>query len=218
MHDRIRDEATDDWDDRVAVDRLEAAGARFVRGDARLTGRARSRSAARPSRPRAGWSSTPAPAGAPPIDGLADTPYWTNRDVLRIETLPGSLTVIGGGPIGAELAQALSRFGVRVTLLERRPDPRPGSPRPARWSRRCSPARASRCSPACRSLGVLRRRPLHVALDDQDLDAEKLLVAAGRAPTWSDLGLDTVGLDPAARPSRSTTGCVPARGSGPSAT
>ncbi len=58
-----------------------------------------------------------APAG-PPIDGIADTPYWTNRDVMRIESLPGSLVVIGGGAIGAELAQALARFGVRVTVLE----------------------------------------------------------------------------------------------------
>ena len=84
---------------------------------------------------------------APPIDGLADTPYWTNRDVLRAEDLPGSLIVIGGGPIGAELSQAFSRFGVQVTMLEvadRDPGPR-SSRRVPRWSRTSSPARASRC-------------------------------------------------------------------------
>ena len=78
--------------------------------------------------------------------GSADTPYWTNRDVLRIESVPGSLVVIGGGAIGAELAQGLARFGVRVTVLE--VGDRilgPEEPEAAGWSRTCSPARASRC-------------------------------------------------------------------------
>ncbi len=71
-----------------------------------------------------------------PIDGLAGTPYWTNRDAVQVTELPGSLVVIGGGPIGSEMAQVFPRFGVRVTLLEARPaHPRP---RRARGRRRCS--------------------------------------------------------------------------------
>ena len=56
----------------------------------------------------------------PPIPGLEDAPYWTNREVVEARELPDSLIVIGGGAIGTELAQAVARFGVTVTLLEAR--------------------------------------------------------------------------------------------------
>ncbi len=119
VHARIRDEATDDWNDQVAVDRLEDAGARFVRGHAQLDGERTVVVGDERFEAKRGVVLNPGTApSAPPIDGLADTPYWTNRDILRIESVPGSLIVIGGGAIGAELSQALSRFGVRVTVLE----------------------------------------------------------------------------------------------------
>ncbi|MEE3919195.1 FAD-dependent oxidoreductase [Micromonospora sp. BRA006-A] len=54
----------------------------------------------------------------PPIDGLADTPYWTNHQAIEVEELPASLLVLGGGAIGLELAQVFARFGVRVTVIE----------------------------------------------------------------------------------------------------
>ena len=57
----------------------------------------------------------------PPIPGLGDLPYWTNREVLEAEVVPRSLAVLGGGAIGVELAQALSRFGAKVTILEAAP-------------------------------------------------------------------------------------------------
>ncbi|MEZ0070822.1 pyruvate/2-oxoglutarate dehydrogenase complex dihydrolipoamide dehydrogenase (E3) component [Planotetraspora sp. GP83] len=55
---------------------------------------------------------------APPIPGLADTPYWTNRDIVRLTELPASLAVLGGGAIGCEIAQALAAFGVEVSVIE----------------------------------------------------------------------------------------------------
>ena len=148
VHARIRDEATDDWNDQVAVDRLEDAGARFVRGHARLDGARTVVVGDERFEAKRGVVLNPGTApAAPPIDGLADTPYWTNRDVLRIESVPGSLIVIGGGAIGAELAQALSRFGVRVTVLEVADrHPRAGGAGGQRADRRtCSRRRASRC-------------------------------------------------------------------------
>src|SRR2546429_311121 len=54
----------------------------------------------------------------PPIPGLDGVQYWTNREAIEAEQLPGSLLVMGGGAIGAELAQAFARFGVRVTVVE----------------------------------------------------------------------------------------------------
>lgn len=116
---RIRNEATDNWDDRVAVERFEAKGGRFVRGRAKLIGpdtvevEGRQFVARRAIVLNVG--SVPV---VPPIEGLAGTPYWTNRAAIEVETLPASLVVLGGGAIGAELAQVFARFGVKVTVLE----------------------------------------------------------------------------------------------------
>ncbi|MBN1545226.1 MAG: FAD-dependent oxidoreductase [Syntrophaceae bacterium] len=54
----------------------------------------------------------------PPIDGLAAVPFWTNETVFSQRTLPGHLIVLGGGPIGLEIAQAFLRLGSRVTIVE----------------------------------------------------------------------------------------------------
>ena len=54
----------------------------------------------------------------PPIEGLASVPYWTNETVFSQRTLPGHLIVLGGGPIGLEIAQAFARLGSKVILVE----------------------------------------------------------------------------------------------------
>ncbi|MGA8112478.1 MAG: NAD(P)/FAD-dependent oxidoreductase [Actinocatenispora sp.] len=122
---RIRDEATDSWNDQVAVDRLEGKGMRFVRGQGRFVGR--DSVAVRPADGgaervfRAGRAvvlGTGTAPTAPPVPGLRDTPYWTNRDVVKATELPASLVILGGGPIGLEFAQVFARFGVTVTVLE----------------------------------------------------------------------------------------------------
>ena len=57
----------------------------------------------------------------PPLPGLASTPYWTNREIVQAERVPESLIVLGGGAIGAELAQDFARFGTAVTVIEALP-------------------------------------------------------------------------------------------------
>src|SRR5258706_9926390 len=101
---RIRQEATDSWNDKAAVDRLVGKGARFVRGTGRLVG---------PGRVAVGETEFRAAKGViigtgtspsvPPIDGLAGTPFWTNRDAIEVEELPESLIILGGGGVGLEL-------------------------------------------------------------------------------------------------------------------
>jgi pyruvate/2-oxoglutarate dehydrogenase complex dihydrolipoamide dehydrogenase (E3) component len=54
----------------------------------------------------------------PPVEGLADVPYWTNETVFSQRELPGHLLVLGGGPIGVEMAQAFRRLGSQVTIVE----------------------------------------------------------------------------------------------------
>ena len=202
VHARIRDEATDDWDDAVAVKRLEDAGARFVRGHGRLVA---------PRTVEVDGDSYEASRGvvlntgtrpaSPPITGLADTPFWTNRDLLRADSLPGSLGVIGGGPIGAELAQAVARFGVHVTVLELGP----------RILGPVEPEAAALVADVFGREGIQVLTGITVSrvsyddgrftvvLDEQELTFDQVLVAAGRTPNLDELGLDAVGLDPSAR-------------------
>ncbi|HET6625748.1 MAG TPA: NAD(P)/FAD-dependent oxidoreductase [Nocardioidaceae bacterium] len=199
---RIAGEATDNWDDTVAVDRLEKAGVRFVRGHARLAGERTVAVGEQSFAARTGVVlNTGTEPAVPPIDGLADTPYWTNRDAVALTELPETLIVIGGGAIGAELCQAFSRFGVQVSLLE--VADRILAPEEPEASRLVADVFARE------GIQVLTGTKISsvsydegrftVALDGQRLHADKLLVAAGRRTNLADLGLDTVGLDPAAR-------------------
>lgn len=202
VHARIRDEATADWDDKIAVDRLVEAGVTFVRGAARLTGpRQVEVDGTTWTAARGVVLNTGTEPSAPPIDGLAGTPYWTNRDALEAAEIPGSLIVVGGGAIGAELGQAFSRFGVRVTVLEvadrilAPEEPEASAVVADVFGREGIQVLAG----ATISSVSYSDGHFEVVVDGQTLQSDKLLVAAGRRPNLADLGLDTVGLDPSAR-------------------
>lgn len=200
---RIREEATDDWDDKVAVDRLVGKGATFVRGTAQITG---------PGTVVADGNEYHASKGiviavgtvpsVPPIDGLADTPYWTNQDAVRAETLPASMVVLGGGAIGIELAHVFARFGVRVTVVEAL----------ERVLALEEPESSDLAQQALERDGVafeIGSGAEHVSHDGSEfavslaggkqVRGEKLLVATGRRVDIRELGLDKVGLDPSVR-------------------
>ena len=200
--DRIRDEATDDWDDTVAVKRLEDAGVTFARGAGRLVGHRQVEVGDTTYVARRGVVLNPGTDPVvPPIEGLADTPYWTNRDVVQLRELPGSLLVIGGGAIGVELSQALHAFGVDVTILELAPRLLPPE----------EPESAAALEKALTAAGIRVLTGVSIEsvayadggftidLGDVSVTGDKLLVATGRKPKFAELGLDTVGLDPEAR-------------------
>jgi pyruvate/2-oxoglutarate dehydrogenase complex dihydrolipoamide dehydrogenase (E3) component len=118
---RIREEATDSWNDRAAAERFTAKGGRLVRGYGRITAPGEVTVGDRVLRARRGIViNTGTEPAVPPIDGLAGTPFWTNREAVRAESAPGSLVVLGGGAIGTEMAQAFSRFRTQVTVVESR--------------------------------------------------------------------------------------------------
>jgi pyruvate/2-oxoglutarate dehydrogenase complex dihydrolipoamide dehydrogenase (E3) component len=206
---RISVQATDHWDDRVAVERLQAAGATVRHGVARLDGVRRvvvtPTDGSEPVTYEASKGVVLNPGtrpAAPPVEGLAGTPYWTNRDAVQVTELPGSLVVLGGGPIGCEMAQVFGRFGVRVTVVQHGDRLLAGDEPEAsalladvfahEGIRVLTGAEATRASYADGRFTV--------ALDTgEELVADKLLVAAGRTPNLDDLGLETVGLDPTAR-------------------
>jgi pyruvate/2-oxoglutarate dehydrogenase complex dihydrolipoamide dehydrogenase (E3) component len=200
--DRIRDEATDDWNDAVAVKRLEDSGATFVRGRGMLAGDGRVRVGDTTYHATKGVvvNTGTAPA-APPIDGLADTPFWTNRDAVRLRELPASLVVIGGGAIGCELAQVMALFGVRVTVVEVADRlVAPEEPEAGEALARAFAATGIQVLTGA-SIGSVSYADGQFVVDlgDQRLTADKLLVAAGRRTNLAGLGLENVGLDPEAR-------------------
>jgi pyruvate/2-oxoglutarate dehydrogenase complex dihydrolipoamide dehydrogenase (E3) component len=116
---RIRDEATDNWDDKVAVDRFTGKGGQFFRGRGRITAPGEVTVGDQVLRARRGIIiATGTDPVAPPIPGLAGTPFWTNREAVQAEHVPESLAILGGGVVGAEMAQVFARFGSQVTVVE----------------------------------------------------------------------------------------------------
>jgi pyruvate/2-oxoglutarate dehydrogenase complex dihydrolipoamide dehydrogenase (E3) component len=200
--DRIRSEATDDWDDTAAVDRFTGKGGRFVRGRGRIVGpRTVSAAGQEFAARRAIVVNTGTEPMIPPIPGLADVPYWTNREAIAAAEVPESLIVIGGGAIGAELAQAFARFGSRVTVLEAAPGLLPPE----------EPEAGKLLGDVLREEGI----DVHVGarignvrhsagtftvdLGGSTLSASRLLVATGRTTGLESLGVAALGLDPVAR-------------------
>lgn len=200
---RIRDEATDNWDDRVAVERFTGKGGTFVRGKGKVAG---------PGRVEVGGVTYAVAKGIvvatgtrpsiPPIDGLDQVPYWTNHEAIEARELPASLIVLGGGAIGCELAQVFARFGVRVAVVES--------------ADHLLPPEEPEAGQLLRSVLEAEGVQAHVGVSARRIDrdgggiavtvgtgpvlrAERLLVATGRQADPVAAGLDTVGVDPSAR-------------------
>jgi pyruvate/2-oxoglutarate dehydrogenase complex dihydrolipoamide dehydrogenase (E3) component len=139
----------------------------------------------------------------PPIAGL-DTldGVWTNREVTGMTEVPRRLIVLGGGPVGSEMAQACARLGASVTVVEGMEHILPREPR----------ALGEALAEALAADGVEFRFGQHATAarrnggdyvlefpDGSQLRGDKLLVATGRRPRHSGLGLETVGIEPGTR-------------------
>ncbi|MBO0817364.1 MAG: NAD(P)/FAD-dependent oxidoreductase, partial [Actinobacteria bacterium] len=205
---RIRDEATDNWDDTVAADRFTGLGGILVRGHGRITAPGQvtvTPAAGRDGAPQVLRASrgiviaTGTKPAVPPIPGLAGTPFWTNHEAIETERVPESLVVLGGGAVGAELAQVFARFGSRVTIAEGADrllpleEPEAGEllagvfGRDGIAVRTGRPAVAVACSPAS---------GFTVTLDGgEELSGEALLVATGRRTDLAAVGTGAVGID-----------------------
>jgi pyruvate/2-oxoglutarate dehydrogenase complex dihydrolipoamide dehydrogenase (E3) component len=137
----------------------------------------------------------------PPIDGLAGTPYWTNREAMETGQVPGSLIAFGGGDIGSELAQIFARFGTEVTVVEAAPRLLPADEPEAGELL----AKVFAADGIAVHTGTPADRVSHdgtrftVRADGQVATADRLLVATGRRSCIADLGLEVAGLDGGAR-------------------
>jgi dihydrolipoamide dehydrogenase len=196
---RYRDYMTSAGDDSARVKGYEDMGVKIVKGDGRLAGPGRIDVNGNSFRAEQILISTGSDPVIPPIDGLAETGYWTNREATALQDIPNSAVIIGGGPVGIELAQFLHRFGSRVTLVQ-------GGPRlvPREEERVCD-----LLTEAMREAGIEIRLDAHatairreddervVVLEDgQELRAEELVVSVGRRPRAQGLGLETLGVEP----------------------
>jgi pyruvate/2-oxoglutarate dehydrogenase complex dihydrolipoamide dehydrogenase (E3) component len=203
---RIRDEATDDWDDTVAVDRFTGKGGILVRGHGRISGPGEvtvtvpghdgGRQVLRARRGIVIATGT-APA-VPPIPGLAGTPYWTNREAIETERVPGSLVVLGGGAVGVELGQVFARFGSQVTVVEKR----------ARLLPKEEPEAGDLLAEVFAREGIGVHTGQHVTGvghngagftvttdGGRELAGDALLIATGRTTDLAAVGVGTVGID-----------------------
>jgi pyruvate/2-oxoglutarate dehydrogenase complex dihydrolipoamide dehydrogenase (E3) component len=200
---RIRAEATDDWDDKVAADRFTGQGGTLFRGVGRITGPGRVAVGAEVLRARRGIVlNTGTEPEVPDLPGLAGTPLWTNREAIEAEVVPESLVVLGGGPVAAELGQVFRRFGAAVTIVEAA-----GRLLPAE-----EPEAGDLLGEVFRDEGIDLRTGTRVGSVRHDgsgftasldgggaVTAERLLVATGRRTRLDRLGVGAVGLDESAR-------------------
>lgn len=132
----------------------------------------------------------------PDINGLAEVGFLTNEDVFDLDDLPSRLAVIGGGPIGVELAQALHRLGAGVTVLQRGPHliPRDDTDMIDILERRFA---GEGIDVRCNTRPSTVRREggdVVLTLEGSELRADQILCAVGRMPNVEALGLDAAGV------------------------
>ena len=195
-----RDFMVSDYDDGAKAAWLTDNGIDLLRGPARLDG---------PGRVTVGEKShgtehvvlaTGSDPVMPPIPGLDEAGgVWTNREVTGLTEVPHRLLVLGGGPVGVEMAQAVSRLGASVALVEGRDHVLPREPAPL----------GEGLGEALSEEGIELRFGQHASHvrregdayvlefpDRDDLRGDRLLVATGRTPRVDGLGLDSVGIEP----------------------
>ncbi len=196
-----RDEVIHDFDDSAQLSWVKEAGIALIRGPARLDGERQVLVGDRTLRARrAVVLAVGSGAEIPPVPGLRALAPWTNRQGTTAESAPERLTVLGGGAVGCELAQAWSWLGSRVTLVEALPRLLSGE----------EPFAGEQLAESLREQGVELRLGAEARKAERDvrgvftltleggepLRSDELLVAVGRRPHTEELGLETIDLAP----------------------
>jgi pyruvate/2-oxoglutarate dehydrogenase complex dihydrolipoamide dehydrogenase (E3) component len=197
--DRYRDYMTSAGDDSSRVKGYDELGVTVVKGHGQLAGPGRVEVDGSSFSAEQILISTGSDPVIPPLAGLEQAGYWTNREATALHELPASAVVLGGGPVGVELAQFLHRFGTRVSLVQ-------GAARliPREDQRVCE-----LLTDALRETGIDVHLDAHaqavrrdgdervIRLDDgRELAGEQLIVATGRRPRSHGIGLETIGVQP----------------------
>jgi pyruvate/2-oxoglutarate dehydrogenase complex dihydrolipoamide dehydrogenase (E3) component len=194
-----RDFMVSDYSDAGQVGWMEKAGIDLLRGEARI---------AAPGRVAVGDSeyqaehiviSTGSDPVIPPVPGLRELDgVWTNREVTGLKEVPRRLLVLGGGPVGVEMAQALRRMGAEVALVEGQD--RVLAREPRRLGEALGEVLAGEGIELCfgQQVSAVRRESGEFVLEFDErpeLRGDRLLVATGRRPRTDGLGLENVGIE-----------------------
>ena len=177
-------------------ERFRSLGVEVIRAAARFTAPDTVEAGGERIRARRFAIATGSRPEVPPLPGLDCVPFLTNETIFSLAALPRHLLVLGGGPVGVELAQAFRRLGAEVTLVER-----------ARLLPRDEPEAASVLRAALQADGVVLREGAEataarldeggIVLDiggQPPVAGSHLLVAAGRRPNTEGLGLEAAGI------------------------
>ena len=179
-------------------ERFESLGVDVFRGDARFLSPHEIEVAGRRLRAKNFVIAAGSRAGLPKIAGLSDVPYFTNETIFdNLHSKPGSLVVIGGGPIGCELGQVMTRLGVRVTIVQHGAQILPKEdPDVGEFMRKQFESEGIRV--------MLKAKPVRAQTVDggvqiefeggEKLTADAMLVAAGRVPNIEKLNLEAAGV------------------------
>jgi pyruvate/2-oxoglutarate dehydrogenase complex dihydrolipoamide dehydrogenase (E3) component len=192
-----------DYDDSAKVAWPESKGIEVLRGDAVIAGPGRVEVDGEPHAARHIVIASGSDAVVPPVPGLRELEgFWTNREATAMTKVPRRLLVLGGGPVGVEMAQATARMGASVALVEGMEHLLPREPRPL----------GEALGEALAAEGIELRSGQHAAAarrdgddyvlefpDGSELRGDRLLVATGRRPRVEGLGLESVGVEPTRR-------------------
>jgi pyruvate/2-oxoglutarate dehydrogenase complex dihydrolipoamide dehydrogenase (E3) component len=201
-----RDAFASHWDDKYQVQWLDSVEVDLIRGTGRLSGNrevtvetADGKRTLHAS--RAVVLATGTSAAVPPVEGLRDIAFWDSRDATTAKEVPERLLVLGGGVVGAEMAQAYRRLGAREVTVVEMLDRLLANEEPvaSELLQAAFEAEGITVLTGTKSVGAARDGdgPVTLTLEDgRHLEADELLVATGRRPNTTDLGLEAVGLEP----------------------
>jgi len=185
-------------DDSKQVEGYEKKGAVVVKGEGRITGPGRVEVNGRELEADHIIVATGSSAAVPPIEGLEGVPFWTNREATTFHEVPGSVLIVGGGPVGIETAQTMSRFGSRVTLVQHadrlinREDAKVSEIIREVLEEEGIDVRVGRRAEKVRKNG----EGVVVELDDgAEIEVDVLVIGAGRKPRMEGIGLESVGVE-----------------------
>jgi pyruvate/2-oxoglutarate dehydrogenase complex dihydrolipoamide dehydrogenase (E3) component len=197
-----RDYMIRDLDDTKQIEDYRDEGVEVYKGDGTITGPGEVQVDDRALSTERIIVATGSDPAIPPIDGLAEAGYWTNREATTLKELPDSIVVLGGGPVGVELGQFLARFDVNVTLVqgEDRLLPRE-EPAVGELVAGALEADGIDLHLSAQAESVTRRDGVrHVKLSNgHEVQASELLVATGRRARVHGIGLESVGIEPGTR-------------------
>jgi pyruvate/2-oxoglutarate dehydrogenase complex dihydrolipoamide dehydrogenase (E3) component len=203
-----RNEIVKNWDDAGQVSWLESVDAGLVRGHGRMTGD-RTVEVETPDGDTLTLTASTAVVAAtgssslvPPIEGLGEIRFWDSRDVTSAKEVPRRLTVLGGGAVGVEMAQAWRSLGSEEVTIVERADRLLSMEEPFAGHALAAAFEAGGIK-VVTGIGMVAARreggdgPVVSTLaDGREIVSDEILVSVGRRPRTEDIGLERIGLEP----------------------